>query len=184
MYNPRATADIRPAAIHDATAIATTHVASWRATYHGLVPQPYLNSLDIEEFAQRWQERLAQSSGMLIQVAEQAGIVCGFAAGGANRGTVPGFAGELYALYLLPSAQRQGLGTQLFWSAASALVKLGHESTVVWVLAQNPSRRFYERMEGTLCGEATIEIGGEQLTEAAYGWPDLPALLRVRAPSF
>ncbi len=47
----------------------------------------------------------------------------------------------------------------------------------VWVLADNPFRRFYERLGGKLFCEKEIEIGEQKLLEVAYGWDDLGALL-------
>jgi hypothetical protein len=46
----------------------------------------------------------------------------------------------------------------------------------VWVLARNPSRKFYESLGGQLIGEQEIERGGESFTEVAYGWRDLSLL--------
>jgi hypothetical protein len=43
----------------------------------------------------------------------------------------------------------------------------------VWVLARNPSRRFYEALGGELITEQQIERGGESYVEVAYGWRDL-----------
>lgn len=57
------------------------------------------------------------------------------------------------------------------------LIDSGFESMSLWVLAQNPARRFYEQLGGTAVEEKTIEIGGRKLAEVAYGWDDLPALL-------
>ncbi len=175
MDQSKANTILRPAGAHDAPAIAHAHVASWQATYPGMVSQTYLDSLDAREFTERWRERLTGPSAMQVHVAERQGVVCGFAAAGPSRETVPGFAAELYAIYLLPDAQHQGLGTRLFSGIAQALAAGGHGSMFVAVLEQNPARHFYERMGGVLCGEASMEIGGESLTEVAYGWPDLNA---------
>jgi hypothetical protein len=43
--------EIRLATVEDARGIAEAHVASWRATYPGIVPQHYIDSLKVEEFA-------------------------------------------------------------------------------------------------------------------------------------
>jgi hypothetical protein len=43
----------------------------------------------------------------------------------------------------------------------------------VWVLARNPSRRFYEALGGRAITEQQIERGGESYVEIAYGWRDL-----------
>jgi hypothetical protein len=40
----------------------------------------------------------------------------------------------------------------------------------VWVLALNPSRRFYEFLGGKVIGQQEIERRGEMFSEVAYGW--------------
>ncbi len=50
---------------------------------------------------------------------------------------------------------------------------------LVWVLADNPMRRFYEALGGRLLREKKVEIGGVALDEVAYGWRDTAALRGV-----
>jgi hypothetical protein len=49
-------------------------------------------------------------------------------------------------------------------------------SMIIWVLAGNPSRLFYEALGGREVGRQDIVIGGVVLEEIAYRWPDLGAL--------
>lgn len=44
---------------------------------------------------------------------------------------------------------------------------------MLWVLADNPSRGFYEHMGGKELCSKTIQIGGADLLEVAYGWDSL-----------
>ena len=50
------------------------------------------------------------------------------------------------------------------------------ESMLVWVLAKNSARRFYERLGGIFLREKQIKIGSVDLLEAAYGWADIRQL--------
>jgi len=47
---------------------------------------------------------------------------------------------------------------------------------LIWVLAKNPSRAFYEALGGQRVYEKQIVIGGETLVEVAYGWRDIHSL--------
>ena len=48
---------------------------------------------------------------------------------------------------------------------------------LVWVLQDNrPACHFYEVLGGKKVKEKTIEIGGANLVEVAYGWKDITAL--------
>jgi hypothetical protein len=46
---------------------------------------------------------------------------------------------------------------------------------IVWVLAANIYRSFYETPGGQIVGEKEVDFGGKNLTEIAYGWRDLSA---------
>jgi hypothetical protein len=52
---------------------------------------------------------------------------------------------------------------------------------LVWALAQNASRRFYEALGGALVFEQEIVIAGQTLQEVGYGWPDIQALIERTA---
>ena len=48
---------------------------------------------------------------------------------------------------------------------------------IIWVLKDNlKARAFYEAMGGVPVSEKTITIGGAELIDVAYGWPDIRAL--------
>lgn len=48
---------------------------------------------------------------------------------------------------------------------------------MVWVLAENSSRRFYEALGAKYATEKVIDLGGKSLVEVAYGWRDALTLL-------
>lgn len=167
---------VRPARIADAPAIAQVHVASWRETYPGIVPDDFLARLSVERREKMWTEALQESNGRAsgIFVAETAeGDVVGFASGGKNRTPELGFTGELYAIYLLKRHQGQGVGKLLFQAVVADLKRGGHESMMLWVLEGNRTVAFYKRMGGVPSGSKTEEIGGKPLNELALGWPTL-----------
>jgi GNAT superfamily N-acetyltransferase len=167
------TMKIRPAVLADAPSIARSHLASWRATYAGIVPQAYLDSLNESQFTEQWRTWITTETSATICVAEVDGILCGFASAGPLRNSVSSYDGELYAIYLLPEMQRKGIGRALFTHIAGLLAarKLNH--MLLWSLRDNPSTGFYERMGGAIVADDTCEIGGETLPTVAYGWTDI-----------
>jgi GNAT superfamily N-acetyltransferase len=157
-------AHLREARQEDAAAIARVHVDSWRSTYRGIVPEGFLAEMSYEDFEDRWRGWLRNvgEPRLVYRVAElPSGRIVGFATG---------YAGELYTLYLLREHQRAGIGQRLLGSVARGLAEGGTYSLLAWVLARNPSRRFYEAVGGELLGSQEIEIGGARLEEVAYGW--------------
>ena len=175
---------LRPATPEDAAAIAHIHVRTWQATYPGIVPQPYLDALEEAAFTAGWQGRLPPAASVAILLAELDGNPVGFASGGPLRDLLAPYTGELYALYLLPHAQRHGLGRRLVLTIADLLREQGHTHMLLWVLRDNPAAAFYRHLGGTLVTEKTIEIGGAHLPELAFGWPlSGPALAPTPIPA-
>lgn len=160
---------IRRAADGDAAAIARVHVQSWREAYRGIIPDDYLARLSAAQHERQWRRSFA--GGGWAFVAELEGELVGFASGGLSRGRRE-VTGELFVLYVLEKAQRRGVGRALFDACHYELARRGHQGMIVWVLAENPARAFYERLGGQSVGESRITIGGQQLREVAYLWPD------------
>ena len=171
---------IRRAVIHDARAIAEVHVESWKTTYQGIFPDALLNGLSVEKRDSLWRGLLAApepSSEITLVASDAGGAVAGFVSGGKERTGQLGCDGELYAIYLLQQAQRKGLGALLVRQLAQQLDARGFSSMAVWVLALNPSRKFYESLGGKVIGRQQIERGGQPFIEVAYGWMSLHVLL-------
>ena len=146
------------------------HVASWRTTYVGLLAEEFLTSLSQLGYTERW-ERVIGDGATLVVVAEEAGEVVGFASGGRERAGEIGYAGELYAIYLLEGAQRRGLGRELFRAIVDGLRGMELSDLIVWVLRDNHrARGFYERLGGVYVRSQPITIGPSTLEEVSYGW--------------
>jgi len=109
--------------------------------------------------------------------------VVGFANGGPGRDGREDFRGELCGLYVLPDWHGKGIGRQLVSTFTRWLIASGIDTMIVWVLADNPFRRFYERLGGKLTDRRTIEIGEQKLDEVAYGWDDISVLVREETAS-
>lgn len=165
---------IRPAEERDAAGIAHVHIASWRTTYAGIVPDEFLVALNEDERAQQWKEWLTRE--IEVYVAEVDGKIAGFIGGGPLREPIQAYDAELYAIYLLQPSQRHSIGGALLGKLAAALSGKGFKSMIAWVLENNPSREFYAKTGAQLVTSKEIEIGGAALIEVAYGWPDLGAI--------
>ncbi len=175
---------IREASVGDAPGMGRVHVASWRTTYRGIVPDAFLDGMSYEESEARWRERLEEPSrNRVFFVAEASGGIIGFASGGPRRSeSLPEFDGELYALYLLAEIRGAGIGRGLLEAIVEGLSSFGYHSMLAWVMAGNRSARgFYEAFGGRLVGRGTFEIEGEKIEEVAYGWDDVRGLVEALA---
>jgi ribosomal protein S18 acetylase RimI-like enzyme len=166
------TANIRRASREDAAAIARVHVATWRSTYAGILPEPFLAALDTEERARQW-DLLIEAGKDFFHVAEGESGVFGFICGGAIREPVGDYDAELHTIYLLRDRQGIGTGRRLVETLVLDLCDARFHSMVVWVLSQNPAVHFYKRLGAIDISHKTVEIGGVTLDDRVLGWPDL-----------
>ena len=170
---------IREARPTDVPAIARVHVDSWRTTYRGIVPDEALAGLSYAEREAMWTKIFTDTTvrGFRYVAEDDTGEIVGFAAGGPEPSGDPQYTGQLYAVYLLEASQGQGVGRQLVEAVARDLAHHGFGAMLVWVLAANPARRFYEALGGHQLRTRVETIGGVELEEVAYGWPDITMLV-------
>jgi GNAT superfamily N-acetyltransferase len=171
---------IRRATAADADGIGRVQVETWRSSYRGIVPQSYLDALDVREMAVKWKSWVSDSDAHTF-VADDAGEICGYVHGGVLRDGVhvaaQGYDAEIHKVYVLSDAQGKGIGRRLMSVLAESLVRDGLMRPVLWALAENPWCRFYERLGGKKVAEKMIEIGGAPLLDYAFGWETMSPLL-------
>lgn len=170
---------IRRAIPADAATLGHIHVATWRTTYTGLMPQHILDGLSEETSTARWTARLAEGLTSAL-VAEVDGRVVGFVHGAAERtGDYPPHDAEIYSLYVLKEFHGRGLGRQLVAAMARELAPR-FNGLLIWVLKGNPAQGFYAALGGTLIAEKSFELQGATLEERGYGWTGWERLIDGR----
>jgi ribosomal protein S18 acetylase RimI-like enzyme len=156
------------------------HQESWRTTYSGILPRAVIDQLAGRASEAMWRTRLAQPAPMAAAwVAERAGEVVGFASCGEARHRLEGLEAEVYALYVLQDAQRQGAGRALLAACARHFICHARFGFYLWVLKANRARLFYEAVGGTEMGEKSERLGLHSFSEVAYGWHELTGLVGV-----
>ena len=137
-----------------------------------------LDGLSYDDRQAMWSAALTtrHPDNHMYVVEGEAGQVVGFAAAGLEREERTGKVGEIYAIYLLEEHQGKGMGKQLFSETAKRLKREGYQSMMLWVLADNPTRGFYEGMGGSASKQKQIDMGGEMLVEVEYEWERIDAL--------
>ena len=179
---------LRPAEYEDAAAIAAVQVASWQATYPGLLPDAMIAMMNVPDRTASWQ-RIIRSlsntgSGGVFVVTEQDRLI-GFASYGKQREPEllsQGYTGEVSAIYLMPDVLRQGIGAMLMAASGRALARAGHKAASVWVLTANSAAvQFYKALGGVQVGEKA-GASADSVHETAYGWPDIGVLAGTATP--
>jgi ribosomal protein S18 acetylase RimI-like enzyme len=173
--------NIREANQDDVAGMAKVRVDTWRAAYQGIVPDDFLAGLSYQSTSERWQKAFWEnrSPNVAVFVAEnERREIVGIAICGPEQSQDPVYQGEIYVLYVLPQYQNQGIGRELAAACVGHLTQqLAVETMLIWVIAENPYRRFYESLGGKPVKEKTKEIGGKLISEVGYGWEEISPLL-------
>ena len=176
------TTTLRDATPYDARPIAEVHVATWRTTYPGIMPQEHLDTLSVGQFAADWANRLADSRAegqtRILVAEDEAGQIVGFSSGGPERTGDAEYPGEIYTLYLLQALQGRGLGRRLLTAMARRLSEDGYPALMLWTHIRNPARAFYEAMGGQNARTRQRVVSGVTYDDVGYGW-NADALARL-----
>lgn len=158
---------IREISAEDLRQVAYIHVDTWRSAYKGIVDQKVLNKLSYNRSIENWKHCLTRLS-QYFYVAEEDGAIVGFAVGGIQREEELLYDAEVYAMYIKPEFQRQGIGQKLIKALVKDFHVEGWQQFIVWCLKKNPSRLFYEKLGGQLMETAKLKIGGKPLIKNGY----------------
>ena len=175
---------VRTAVPEDADGIARVHIETWQATYAGILPDSYLVALRQRDQARQWHALLNHAGQRDVALVLEARgertrpAVLGFASAGPARDPGLLYDAEVYTLYVGSDWQGQGLGRLLMGTLFRTLFDRGMEDAMLWVLAANPSRFFYQHMGGQVIARRDEHLAGARFPALAYGWSDLEAWLR------
>ena len=158
---------LRHAVLSDAGAIAAVHLAAWKRAYRGVIPEDYLDGLDLRSREEQWVDRLGQGAKVLVADGESG--VSGFSSYGASWVDDDSW-GELYAIYVHPQYWGRGHGRRLLEATEEGLRALGYGKAHLWVLDTNRgARSFYERLGWVETSMTKVDnIGGVEVTEVRY----------------
>jgi GNAT superfamily N-acetyltransferase len=142
---------LRPAEAADVRAIAEFQTRCWRQAYPGLVPQDYLDQLDVDRRETMWRRRLVSGSRR-IALAEIDGDLVGVVSWGQARSNDDAPPLELKSLYV--DAARHGSGV----AAALLHVAIADADAQLWCYEDNPrARAFYAKQGFRPDGERIID---------------------------
>ena len=180
---------VRQAGAPDAEELARIRIASWRVAYRGIVPDAILDGFDPVGETVTWRERLAGPAAAwmwvasIVQPFEPPRLgplapveplapprLAGYVTAGPGRHAGEEGLGGVWAIYVDPEAQRQGVGRALMAAATRGLAVHGFGEAVLWVFEANtPARAFYERLGWVPDGAAKpLAIGGAAPIELRY----------------
>jgi GNAT superfamily N-acetyltransferase len=172
---------IRKAVPADLQALAKVNHDVWQATYGDIYDPDFVAGQTAPKMEKDWQRILAEMNpAQAWFVAQVDGRITAYAGAGRVPDMGMDFRAELYSIYVLSSAQRQGLGSRLLGEAARFLNQAGADSLLVWIAEALPASDFYlKHGAAKLANRMEITYGGRSVRVAAYGWMDTAPLLKL-----
>lgn len=172
---------VRDATTEDAEAMAEVEVATWRATYAGILPAARLAAMSVPTSRARWLYLLGMPRRRELRVTLVATVdarVIAFASG-ASQGDATRMA-RLDMLYVAPTHPRAGVGRELVRVFASRMSDAGITALWVDVLAKNAgARRFYRAVGAIELSRTWSFWGTTPIVTVSYGWSLPDGLARI-----
>jgi GNAT superfamily N-acetyltransferase len=166
---------VRLADDKDADAIAQVHVASWHATYRGILPDEQIAARTVEVRRAQWAACIEEADRITLVACDEDGGVQGFASAILLDGSDNGFQSYLQTLYLWPDKQNRGIGRQLLHELVTRLRAAGAKNMALRTLRRNPARGFYERLGARPAPEGIAHDAG-LFDDVVYAFDDLQLL--------
>lgn len=163
---------IRKAQCSDAPKITEIHCATWQDAYKDIIDSVYLhNRVVTPQRIDTWINRLEaieQGNEQIVLVAESyKKDVVAFVWGGKKRDNFAEADYEVYAIYVQPQFQGDGIGSLLLQNFAK---EIDQKNFYLYVLDGNKSELFYQKMAGLNLSQYNryVEIGEQKLWEKMY----------------
>ncbi len=164
---------VRRATPSDAAVLGHVRAASWRDAYTGIVPAAELRRLDPHRSAMRMRHAMDSRRGQVLLLIQAPGQPAfGYAWAGRQHDRAFSYAGEVYELYVHPDHQERGAGRRLLTATLWHLAEHALWPVLVWSLAENRARHFYEACGGRQVLADTVEVAGKELPRVGFGWDD------------
>ena len=160
---------IRKVKVEDLRNVAEIVVNGWQTAYKGIVEDDYLENLSIDE---KYQKMLKNYKEDGFIVAEQNNKIVGFCRYCEENKYIkeyPEVDCELCALYVKNEEKRKGIGSKLVKYVMNEFKNKNLKKMIIWCFKDNyKARNFYEKMDGSYCGESSWVRGNKEYKKVGY----------------
>ena len=157
---------IRNLAMGDVPSVARIRIDGWRKAYGGIVDGEYLNSLDVEEQAQKFVKCVGSDNFIVAIMDGEVVGFCRFLYDNSFSPNIDYVDCELTAIYVRPDLNGKGIGAEMFNDVVKKFKNRNKTNMIVWCLADNTdSIEFYKHIGGEIKEEKIVQIGDKNYKE-------------------
>lgn len=134
--------NLRPVNINDARAIATIGYNTWQDTYKGLIPDEFLDSIELHQQIAQCEEVIKKGASIIV-ASNVDNLIVGYCSFGVTRDPIHKNEFEIYSIYVSKETRSCGLGGILLFEVERRMSTL--KPILVRTLKDNVrSRKFLE----------------------------------------
>lgn len=160
---------IRRAKENDARKIAEISVFGWLEAYKDILSEEFLNSMSIDKKEIKAKNEILEGIMDIFVYEDENQDILGFCKFGDEREKENNCDCELYAIYVLPTVKRNGIGSKLLNFIKEKNINENKKNMCLWCLKDNiQGKSFYEKNFGVVNKVRNIEIGNNNVEEISY----------------
>ena len=153
----------------DIPSVVEIQVNGWKTAYKGIVDDEFLNSMNIEERIEKRKRDYKENGFVVAELDKKIVGFCRYIDNNNFTQEISDIDCELLSLYVKPSLKYNGIGTKIFQFVIDEFKKKNKRKMILWCLKDNdPSKKFYTKMEGKIVKEREIEIGDKTYLEVGF----------------
>ena len=160
---------IRNVTFQDLPQVVDIQVRGWQAAYRGIIDDDILDTLDKNEKLEKRKKDFNSNGFIVAELKKRVVGFCRYVDNDKHSIIVPGIDCELLALYVEPTLKHNGIGTKLFNYVVDEFKSKNKKSMILWCLRDNePSKKFYTKMGGTIVSQKMFEVKGRSYPEVGF----------------
>ena len=160
---------IRNATINDIKQIATIKVNGWKSAYLDIIDNSYLESMSINEQVDKYTNSYSLKNVFVAELNNEVVGFCRVYDYDKSEFEDKKIDCEIREIYIRPDIKRMGIGSILFNYILNHFKNKGKKKLYLGVFEKNyKSRKFYEKMGGTLWKGGYLEISGIKYPTVSY----------------
>ena len=160
---------IRRVKEEDLPFVVDIQVEGWRTAYRGIIDDNTLDNMNKDAKLEKRRKDYDQNGFIVAEINDEIVGFCRYVDNNSFSPNIEEIDCELMALYVKPELKFRGIGTKLFTFVVDEFKSKSKKKMIIWCLKDNePSKRFYTKMGGTIVAEKRFEMDGKTYVDVGF----------------